>query len=376
MSRSARTNSQFDPDKFELIHQVGGIRTATFDWPDAGGSPGCRVAMVNTGSGLRFTVALDRGADIVEAFYQNIALAYLTPNGYKPPSHSLHRDEDWLGSWPGGLVTSCGPRYIGPGRQENGKKVYLHGPLSNTPAALLAIHNPDLRSNDLGMHLEMVIRDTRMYGPAVEVRRRLCCTLGRPVIELQDEVINLGNTTVAHNWLYHVNLGYPLLDRDAQFIYNGTVNGGWEMGPNLAMADLPKGDGDFKRFMKVPDPWPEHTGTASRGLILDVNADPEGIGHIGLVNSNLELGLELAYPTESLPRLANWQHFGPNGAYVSALEPFSGSLFGKEQDNHPLAEQWLEPGQSKRYNLTITVHTELTGINTLLAHLGELIADF
>lgn len=59
------TPNQFDADKFELVHQVGGIRTATYDWPDAGGAPGCRVAMVNTGSGLRFTVALDRGGDIV-----------------------------------------------------------------------------------------------------------------------------------------------------------------------------------------------------------------------------------------------------------------------------------------------------------------------
>ena len=39
----------FDANKFELIHQVGGIRTATFDWPDAGGAPGCRVAMVKAG---------------------------------------------------------------------------------------------------------------------------------------------------------------------------------------------------------------------------------------------------------------------------------------------------------------------------------------
>ena len=60
------TRRNFDPGKFESIHQVGGIRTGRLDWPDAGGSPGCRVAQVDTGSGLRFTVAVDRGGDIVE----------------------------------------------------------------------------------------------------------------------------------------------------------------------------------------------------------------------------------------------------------------------------------------------------------------------
>ncbi len=118
--------SSFDHEKFELVYQVGGIRTARYDWHEAGGSPGCRVALVDTGSGLRFTIALDRGGDIVEASYQNTSLAYPTPNGYQPPSHSLqHNDDQWLSSWPGGLVTTCGPRYIGPGREEDGKQLYL-----------------------------------------------------------------------------------------------------------------------------------------------------------------------------------------------------------------------------------------------------------
>ena len=205
---------------------------------------------MDTGSGLRFTVALDRGGDIVEACYQNVNLAYLTPNGYKPPSLSLHRDEDWLASWPGGLVSACGPRYIGAGREEDGQKLSLHGPMSNTPAALLAIKNPNLRQGKPEMALDMVVRDTTLYGPVVEVLKHLQCTLGEPVIKLADTVTNLGNASVAHNWLYHVNLGYPLLDRDTRFVYSGTVSGGWQMGPNLAMAPL-SNDANINGLMTV-----------------------------------------------------------------------------------------------------------------------------
>ena len=134
--------------------------------------------MVDTGSGLRFTVALDRGGDIVEAFYQSCSLAYLTPNGYRPPRQPLHRDEDWLAAWPAGLLTSCGPRYIGPGREEDGLKLALHGQHSNTPAALLELKNPNPGRGDLDMRLGLVIRDTQMYGPVVEVRRQIACRLG------------------------------------------------------------------------------------------------------------------------------------------------------------------------------------------------------
>lgn len=89
------TPIRFDADKFELIHQVGGIRTATFDWPDAGGAPGCRVALVDTGSGLRFTVALDRGGDIVEAFQQHYAPGGSYVSALEPFSGSLlGKDQD------------------------------------------------------------------------------------------------------------------------------------------------------------------------------------------------------------------------------------------------------------------------------------------
>ena len=54
------------------------------------------------------------------------------------------------------------------------------------------------------------------------------------------------------------------------------------------------------------------------------------------------------------------------GSYVSALEPFSGSLWGKEQDDHPLAAQWLEPGQTRLYEVEIRAHTGSTAINGLL----------
>ena len=86
------------------------------------------------------------------------------------------------------------------------------------------------------------------------------------------------------------------------------------------------------------------------------------------------MGLELVYRADSMPRLANWQHFG-HGAYVTALEPFSGSLFGKDRDKHPLAAQWLEPGQQKHYELTIKLHTDPAAIEQLLSHGGKLTRD-
>ena len=87
MRTTTKTRSgEFDSSKFENVLQVGGIRTGTLDTPGAGGAPGVRVALVDTGAGLRFTVALDRGGDIVDASYNQFGLAYLSPNGLQRPN--------------------------------------------------------------------------------------------------------------------------------------------------------------------------------------------------------------------------------------------------------------------------------------------------
>ena len=100
---------------------------------------------------------------------------------------------------------------------------------------------------------------------------------------------------------------------------------------------------------------PTHAGRGERGLIVETEAQRDGWCRIGLINDKLKLGLEISYPQKALPRMANWQHYGPRGCYVSGLEPFSGSLLGKGRDHHKFAEQFLEPGETKNYQLKIRV---------------------
>ena len=358
----------FDTNKFENVLQVGGIRTGTLDCvPTAagGGSQCCRVALVDTGAGLRFTVNLDRGGDIIDAAYKQHALAYLTPGGYRVPEHAYHAGFDWLRGWAGGLLTSCGPNYFGPPRKEDGHQLGLHGHHSNTPAAVEMILNPDPARGRNEMLLSLVIRDATMFGPVLEVRRQIQCRLGVPEITIYDQVTNRFNTRAAHNWLYHVNLGYPLVDAGARFIYRGKTQ----------VLGVPvKGklnDATLNAMKKATDPIEEHRGNGERLLLIDNEPDGEGLCHAGLINAKIGLALELVYPAACLPRLANWQHYGP-GSYVTGIEPFSGSLLGKDADQHEKAAQWLEPGETKRYQLTIKLHEGKDALRRMAARDGKL----
>ena len=342
-----------DLAKFENALQLGGIRTGTLDSPGAGGGCATRVALFDTGAGLRFTVALDRGGDIIDASFNEHALAYLTPNGLLPPSPAYHTGIEWLRGWAGGLVTTCGPEYVGGPREENGVMTSLHGRYSGQPAQIEVLRNPDPHSGRHEMELGLVVRDSRAFGPVFEIRRTIRCTLGVPEIHIEDSVTNRGDTRVAHHWLYHCNLGYPLLDAGARFIYRGKAEY-WTIPspPNQGIVQ-PLSATAMNKLKRVPDSLTEHAGMGERGLIVDTAAERDGWCRIGLINDKLKLGFEVSYPKKALPRMANWQHYGPRGCYVSGLEPFSGSLLGKARDKHKLAEQFLGPGETRNYQLKL-----------------------
>lgn len=361
---------KLDSRKFENVLQLGGIRTGTLDSPGAGGGQPVRVAFVDTGSGLRFTVALDRGGDIVDASYNQFGLAYLTANGLLPPSPAYTIGNEWLAGWAGGLVTTCGPHYIGGARMEDGVQTSLHGRYSQQFATVETLRNPDPHRGRLDMEIGLIVRDARVFGPSFEIRRTIRCTLGVPEITIEDEVTNRGETRVAHHWLYHCNLGYPLLDRGARFIYRGRAEY-WVIPPPTGDDIVqPLGAASMNRLKRVPDPLPVHAGTVERGLIVEADPDRAGVVHIGLINPALKLGLELSYPANALPRVANWQHFGPRGCYASALEVFSGSLLGSVRDQHPLAQPFLDPGEGRSYSLKIRVLNNRAALRDLAARDG------
>src|SRR3546814_8938308 len=63
-----------------------------------------------------------------------------------------------------------------------------------------------------------VMRETRPFGPCLELRRTISGTLGRAVIRVHDRVTNRGNTSVPHMLLYHCNFGWPLVDEGTDIV--------------------------------------------------------------------------------------------------------------------------------------------------------------
>ena len=340
--------------------QIGGIETSVLD---NGLSKGTRIAWVNTGAGLRYKVVIDRGLDIVDAFYNQYGLAWLSHAGITAPRPDASRGLEWLYSFAGGLLTTCGLTHVGgPETDELGERG-LHGRISNIPAAVESVVQPNLMTGKMEMSITGVVKESRVFGPNLELRRTISSTLGEPVIRIRDVVTNAGNTPQPHMILYHCNFGWPLVDEGTQIVWKGKCTSrGLDMDNAIFNSSH-----DFRKCRK---PLNSHRGGGEACGFIDVAADKAGICTVGLYNRKLGLALVMKYQKKQLPCLANWQHWG-QGEYVTALEPGTNPPIGQKKAREQKSLIYIAPGKSRMYELEMGVLTDKKPISEFLRSAGQ-----
>lgn len=347
-------------NKVSNYAQVGGIETSILD---NGLGKGTRIAWVNTGSGLRYKVVIDRGLDIVDAFYNQYSLAWLSHAGVTAPRPDANRGLEWLYSFAGGLLTTCGLTHIGgPETDEFGQRG-LHGRISNLPGELESVVQPDLTEGKPRMSITGVVKQSRVFGPNLELKRTISSTIGESSIRIHDTVTNFGNTPVPHMILYHCNFGWPFVDEGTEIVCKGK----WKS----RGMDMDNAIFNSKRnFRKCQKPLDSHRGGGEGCAFIDVAADKNRMCTVGLYNRGLGLALVLKYPKRQLPWLSNWQHWGP-GEYVTALEPGTNPPIGQAKARKQKKLIHIAPGKSKTYDLEMTVLTDKRQISRFLKTAGQ-----
>lgn len=347
-------------DKVGNHAQIGGIETAVLD---NGLGRGTRIAWVNTGAGLRYKVVIDRGLDIVDAFYNQHSLAWLSHAGVTAPRPDANTGLEWLWTFSGGLLTTCGLTHVGgPESDEHGQRG-LHGRISNLPAEVESIVQPDLHVGKLEMRITGVVRQSRVFGPNLELRRTISSTLGEPTLRINDVVTNVSNSKTPHMLLYHCNYGWPLVDAGTKIVWRGVCESrGLEMDNAIFNPRH-----DFRTCQK---PLASHRAGGEACGFIDVTAARDGRCTIGLHNERLGLAVVTRYKKKQLPCLANWQHWGP-GEYVTGLEPGTNPPIGQAAARKQRQLLHLGPGKSRTYDLEIGVLTDTKHIQRFLKTAGR-----
>jgi hypothetical protein len=341
--------------KISNAAQLGGIETAVID---NGPARGTRVAWINTGTGLRYKVVIDRAMDIADAFYNQHSLAWLSHVGITWPQPFSVHGMDWIRTFGGGLLTTCGLGHVGgPESDEHGERG-LHGGISNLPTEIESIIQPDPLRGKFDMSITGKIRQTQVFGPSLELKRTISGVLGEPVLRIHDEVSNAGNTAQPHMLLYHFNFGWPLVDEGTALLWKGN----WS---SASVGHPGKLFNEGNNFRTAPAPLESHRGSGEEVAVIDPPVDSDGHCRCGLHNAKLRLAVSLQFRKDQLPWLTNWQHWGP-GEYVTGLEPGTHPPIGQARARQEGSLIFLPPGGYRSYDLELQVLNTESAIDELL----------
>jgi hypothetical protein len=329
------------------LTQFGGVRLVT---AGDGAERGLRLLDFRTGSGLCFTVLVDRAMDIGDLSHSGRAIGWHSPTGFRHPG--LHEPEGegglgWVRSFSGFLATGGLDHILGPEEVEAGSYNYprratvrhgLHGRIGGTPARLTG-YGERWEGDRCILWAEGVVTQAAVFGEVLELHRRIEADLGGNELRLTDRVVNAGFARTPHMMLYHVNVGYPVLDEGARYLAPVRQVVWASHAPDLAAQ------GAGYRICPPPIPdfreqvWQHHMATDARGLVP-----------VALVNDRIGLGILVETRADQLPCALHWQNFR-EGNYVLGIEPLTHHVLGNRFARDRGEMIWLTHGEDRRYDL-------------------------
>jgi hypothetical protein len=322
------------------LEQVAGVEPFVFD---DGMARGVRAFRFRTGGGLCFDVIPDRGMDLGFAEYRGTPLAWLSPNGIVAPAFHEPEGEGWLNSFPGGLLVTCGLRNVGPPGERGGEEFGLHGRASHIPATRVSY---DTFWDDEGCVLEASgqIRESGVFGPNLVLHRRIQARVGESHIRIEDEIENEGFDPEPLMVLYHINLGWPLLDETSRLIGPGST----EESPEPRDEEASTGLHTWNRFASPTQNFEEKVFYHSPA------AGPDGRAEARLENPDLGLAFSVNFTPDELPQFVQWTMTG-EGTYVLGLEPATCRVEGPSAEEAAGRVIHLGPGEKRVHHLEIEV---------------------
>jgi hypothetical protein len=258
------------------------------------------------------------------------------------PAYYDARDVQWLKTFAGGLLTTCGTATAGSPSEDRGEEFGLHGAHSNTPAEQVN-WDEEWVEDELLLTIRGRVRESRVFGPNLVTHRTIQTTLSGRSLSVKDRVENCGSETAPLMWIYHCNLGFPLLtDRSRIYCPSRQVD------PRTEFAALHKGSWNLFE--------PPSQGIDERVYLHKMASDAGGEVRVLLVSDEMsrDFALEMAYNAETLPQFVEWKMTG-EGHFVLGLEPANCGLSGRKAEREAGTLIQLQPGESREFGIKLRV---------------------
>jgi hypothetical protein len=334
------------------LSQFAGVRLMVLG---DGVERGIRLLEFRTGTGLRFTVLVDRALDIADCEYRGAAIGWHSPAGFKHPGLHEYEGEDglsWLRSL-SGLVVTCGldhtlfmddeppDHYIYNPRRRIAHS--LHGRIGTLPARLTG-YGETWENERCILWCEGVVSQGTVFGEDLHLTRRIEADVGSNKIRLHDRVTNRGFYKTPHMFVYHINIGHPVVAKGSRYVapIEDVV---WAAHAGAAYRRQRVG------YRVFPEPQSDFHEQVWQH---ELRAGPDGRVPVAVVNESLGLGFEVTTRKDQFPCMFEWQNFQA-GQYALAIEPSTHHVLGAPYAREHGETIWLGHDDTRVYDTTFRV---------------------
>lgn len=296
-----------------------------------GKGDGIRLLEVNNGKGLEMTISPDRNADISRLRFKGINMSYLSPCGYVAPAYYDNLGSNWLNSFTAGFLTTCGLQAVGSSCVDEGEVLPLHGSLANQPVEQIY-----WIEEDGWLKVRSLTVDETLFGRKLRLYREIAVSLEYNEFVITDTVGNTGDRVEPVEILYHMNMGYPLLDEDS--IVNIPA-------ASVAARDA-HAEEDIANWMHMEKPAVGYQERCYYHKFADEK------GYASIFQPKLNMGLEISFDTSELDGFVEWKMMGVRD-YVLGLECGNCYPDGRDVMRKTGMLKFLQPGEQKKYRVKI-----------------------
>ena len=265
---------------------------------------------------IRFLVNVSKACDIMQLYHEGKNMSFISKNGF------TKREITFLERFEGGMLYTCGLDSLG-----NRDGYELHGTFHNTPATVTRAI-----CDENGITIEATIQNTALFGKNLIVKRKIFTAIGGDSVTLEDKLINAGYRDEEYCLLYHINVGYPMLDAGARVVA--------DVEKCSARTDWARQNIDTAFAMSESVPNQDETC-----YFLTLKS-PE----ISVVNENFGRKLTVSYSNDTLPCFVEWKSMA-SGDYALGLEPSTTEL------SDGFTYKTITPGEEKAFKVKIKINS-------------------
>ena len=300
-------------ERISEFTQVASLRRYTIT---EGRGKGLDVIDCDNGK-LRFLLNVSKACDMMQLYYKGQNMSFISKNGF------MQREIPFAKRFEGGMIYTCGLDSAG---ERDG--FAEHGSIHNTPAEIMRAE-----CKEQAIVVEAVIRDTEICGKNLVLRRRITTPIGGDTVSVCDTLTNESYRDENYCLLYHVNIGYPLLDEGAKIVADSDVR----------LPRTPWAEKNIDTAFSITAPIPNMEETC---YYLEPKTSA-----VSLVNEKIGRKFTVSYSGDTLPNFLEWKSMA-SGDYALGLEPCTTKL------DDLFAYSTIKAGETIAFALNLTINEQ------------------